>query len=61
MSDKPRLTRVTDLDEIDAIRAAGYGIGIPFYHFNQATHQLWADADELRAWRAAQSTSGADK
>jgi len=30
----------------------------PFYHFNQATHQLWADADELRAWRALQTTSG---
>lgn len=56
--DKPRLIRVTDLDEIDAIRAAGNGIGVPFYHFNQATYQLWADAEELRAWRSQNTSQG---
>ena len=52
---KPKLAQVTDQVEIDEIRKDPGDLSKPFYHFNQATGQLWADADELRAWRAARS------
>lgn len=56
MSNKSRLVHVTDLDDVDAIRAAGNGLSVPFYHYNQATQQLWADAEQYRAWRALRAS-----
>lgn len=61
MSNKSRLVHVTDLDDVDAIRAAGNSLDVPFYHYNQTTGQLWADAEQYRAWKAAQSTSRSEQ
>lgn len=47
-------------DEVDAI-LANPGLGVPFLHPRpNASNEFYADADEVRAWRAGRSapTSG---
>jgi hypothetical protein len=56
---KTRLAPVTDPAELKAIRAGG--LDAPALYeppAGQADQTVYADADELRAWRASQNTSG---
>jgi len=55
---KPRLVPVTTADQ-QAMGTIGYNnLDLP-YMIKDGQGGLWADADELRAWRELQSTSGA--
>ena len=63
MNDKPILMQVSDPAEIAALRA-GYGrLDTPcIVNFNTPNDpRYFADADELRQWRAAQSQSAAEQ
>ncbi len=55
---KSHLAEITDMDELTSIRQAG--LGAPHVYSNRVNDRIhfWADADELRKWRASQSTSG---
>ncbi len=54
---KSHLAEITDMEEVAAIREAG--LGAPYCYSMRVDNRIhfWADADELRAWRASQSTS----
>jgi len=57
MEAKPRLVRIAG-DELQQIMSASDCLGVPVIHaFNDGPPYL-VDADELRAWRASQHTSG---
>lgn len=55
---KPRLTEVTDEGEQQELCGNEGCIGYPHVLFVRGKY--WADADELRKWRAFQAISGAD-
>jgi hypothetical protein len=59
---KPKLIEVTDPKELTAL-ALTASLDKPFMFSNRvgALTHFWADAEELRAWRAAQATSGAEQ
>jgi hypothetical protein len=52
MNDKPKLVRVTDATEIAELLKRRGELDVPLL-----MPGAWALADELRAWRASQSTS----
>jgi len=55
--DKPRLVRVTDPAEIEAVQAgAGGELGFPCGLTDEAGN-WWADATELAKWRAGAASS----
>jgi hypothetical protein len=54
MTDYPR---ATDEAEILALWTARDSLGHPFLIQQEAYGPCYADADELRAWRASQNTS----
>lgn len=54
---KPRLTRLTDLNDILYLEAHRSDLGVPTV-FRQKNGEVLVDADELRAWRS-QNTSAA--
>lgn len=58
-SDKPRLVRVTDQVEIDAMKAGSLGqnLAYPFGHYSRFEGAWYADAAELAKWRAAQKAA----
>jgi hypothetical protein len=56
MESKPRLVEVTDIMERDRLMKATGDLDCPFFSI-RPDNRILADADELRAWRAAQSTS----
>lgn len=51
MNDKPRLIEVTDSAELAALDASKGDIGAPFTLRIVKGGKVFADADELRAWR----------
>jgi hypothetical protein len=57
---KPRLVPVRE-SELLGIRERALDGAIDVPHLERIGDTYWADADELRAWRALQTTSGADK
>jgi hypothetical protein len=59
MNDKPRLVEVFG-DELAVIHALANDLKAPCVFSNRvgSVIHFWVDADELRAWRASQSTSG---
>jgi hypothetical protein len=60
MSDKPRLVEVTDAVEYEAImRRAGH-LDVPSIT-ESSDGRIWADADELRAWREGYTTTSGEK
>lgn len=63
MEAKPRLTRIHSFEEMAVIREAQGDLGVPrLITFNDLGNiTTYADADELRKWRAGRSppTSGA--
>jgi hypothetical protein len=62
MSDKPHYVQVFD-PELSAIKAAGSGLEVPMlYKYSDHENAYYADAGELRAWRAGLApTSGEAK
>jgi len=52
-TEKPRLTRVTDPAEIEAVRAGAVGeLGFPC-GLHDEEGNWWADSAELAKWRAS--------
>lgn len=64
VSEKPRLVRVDNAAEVSALIARMGELGMPHvYHYHGSLEHgsiVWADADELRAWRASQVDTGAE-
>lgn len=62
MTDKPRLTEVTDA-ELDAILADRSDLQRPYIFSSRVANRIhfFANTDELRAWRASQSTSDGER
>lgn len=56
---KPRLTRIWDQIELAKLQAGEGSLDVP--KLMPGEGGWYADADELRAWRASQSTSGGGK
>jgi hypothetical protein len=58
MESKPRLTEVTS-DELDAILADRSDIARPYIFSSRVNNRIhfFANAEDLKAWRASQSTS----
>jgi hypothetical protein len=55
---KPRLVEITDPIEYEAIMRDPSRLEVPSIS-ESGDGRVWADADELRAWRASQHTSAA--
>jgi hypothetical protein len=58
---KTRLVPITDPAELTALRAGAGGLDCPALYeppAGQADQTVYADADELRAWRAGQLGDG---
>jgi hypothetical protein len=62
MESKQRLVEVTDIAERDALMHAAGDLACPWFTIAPG-NRIYADPDQLRAWRAAGSphTSGAAK
>lgn len=56
MSNKPRMVRVTGAD-VAALIAGINDIQVPAFYQAKGSLDMYADADELRAWRESQNTS----
>jgi len=63
MTEKERLTQITDGNELSALLARKGDLSVPRTFSQRVGDKIlfWANADELRAWRASQSTSDGDR
>lgn len=60
MSEKPRMVEIAS-DERKALLAVAGELGTPALYQRMDSLSWWADADELRAWRASQNAKGAER
>lgn len=59
MNNKPHLTEITDPAELHALHDRRECIGAPYLFSSRDLSGIhfWANAEDLRAWRASQSQS----
>lgn len=55
--DKPRLTRLTDLNDILYLEAHQRELDVPTV-FRQGNGDVLIDPDQLRAWRSSRTSKG---
>lgn len=57
MESKPKLTLIRNPDELAELLRHNGELGYPQLQADN-TFEFWADADELRAWRATHTSDG---
>jgi hypothetical protein len=63
MNDRPKLTEITDAGELAKLHDGPPGLDRPYVFSNRVNDRIhfWADAAELRAWRAGSQNTSASK